>query len=729
MSGSVDRRAVLTGAAATALVIPVAVVATRNAATLAVASTSGTATASTTQPPGAALGAYLQIDSANNVKLFIGPSEMGQGIMTGLGQLVAEELMLNWSQLSVEHATATAASPNPFANPMFGAQITGGSTSIRGWYIPLRTAAAKARDMLFAAAEAATPGGGWQLASGGKVTNGVTTFNFSDLVAAAAKLTPPSSVTLATTRNVIGKRLHRTDIPAKVDGSAVFGIDVQIPGMVFASVIHCPTSGGIVASMPSSQNGATLINLGDAVGVIATNTWSAMNAAQSLASAIKWTLPTNLASRDSVQILATAQSLLTSTTVTPRIYESVGGIDPAAALGQATTKIDATYNLPYLAHACMEVLNCTAVVTPTSAEIWAPTQGQAMCFPTIMGITGLPASAISVHTTYLGGGLGRKIEQDYISQAVKIAKQIGKPVKLVWSRKQDFQNDKYRPCASIRVQAGADAAGNITALLYRNVSPSINIQRNTTPGNNPEDTGAVAGAVGLPYAIANRRIEFVPNPADIPLGYWRSVGESYNTFAVESAIDELALAMGKDPVALRRSLLTSANPRLLGVLNAVDKLSGWSTTAPPKGSARGVAILSGFGSYIGLVAEISGSATSIRVNKMFCAIDCGVAINPDSIEAQVQGGIAHGLSAALWGQVTFASGIPNVTNFSNYRVLRRAEMPAVSVAIVPSTEAPGGVGETGVPCVAPAVANAFAKLTGVRVRTLPFFPGATMSDG
>jgi isoquinoline 1-oxidoreductase beta subunit len=317
---------------------------------------------------------------------------------------------------------------------------------------------------------------------------------------------------------------------------------------------------------------------------------------------------------------------------------------------------------------------------------------------------------------------------DFVTEAVKIAKQVGKPVKLTWSRKQDFQNDKYRPCAAIRVQAGVDSSRSMSALLYRNVSPSINIQRNTNPGNNPEDTGAVAGATGLPYAIPNRRIEFVPNLADVPLGYWRSVGESYNTFAVESAIDELALAAGVDPLAFRRSHL-AGDTRALGVIDAVDALSGWSKGPPPAGSARGVAFLKGFGSYIAMVAQVTNSGGKVKVSKMFCAIDCGVAINPDQIEAQMQGGVVHGLAATLWGQVLFANGVPKVTNFSNYRMLRMSEMPVVSVSIVPSDAAPGGVGETGVPCVAPAVANAWAKLTGSRVRTLPFYPGATMGDG
>lgn len=666
------------------------------------------------------LGAYLQIDGNNIVTLFVGSTEMGQGIMTGLSQLVAEELMLSWSQVRAQHALASAANPNPFANPAFNMQLTGGSTTMRGWYMPLRTAAAIARQMLLTAA-GQLYGGTWQLKSGGQVTNGTTSYPFSALVATAATLTPPSTAALTPPTNFIGKKMPRLDIPTKVNGSAVFGIDVRVPGMVYASVVHCPTLGGTIASMPTSAAGAlALVNLGNAVGVVATDTWTAMKIAKSVASQVQWTLPTNTASRDSASILAAGKTLAASTTVTPKVYETTGTSNPATVIAAATKKIDVSYDQSFLAHGCMEVLNCTAVVTPTSCEVWAPTQGQQFTIPTIQQITGLTPAQIIVHTTFLGGGFGRKIAQDYVAQAVTIAKKVGKPVKLTWSREQDFKNDLYRPCSTIRVQAALDANNNVSAMLYRNVSPSITAQQ-----GNPEDTGAVAGAVGLPYPIVNRRIEFVPNPADIPLGYWRSVGESYNIFAVESAIDELAKVAGKDPMTFRKTLLVG-DSRARGVVDAVDKLSGWTTTTPPTGSARGVAFMKGFGSYIALVTEVSLVSGKIKVNKVFCAIDCGVVINPDSVEAQMQGGIAHGLSAALWGQVTFAAGVPNVSNFSNYRVLKLSEMPTVSVTIVPSTAAPGGVGETGVPCVAPAVANAYAKLSGVRQRSLPFYPGATM---
>lgn len=734
---NLSRRTVVTGvvaaAAGTALVVPV-VLSTVPNSNVTVAGTAGPA-------PATALGAYLRIDSADTVTLLIGSTEMGQGIMTGLAQLVAEELQLSWTQIKVEHGLASAAWPNPFGNPIFGAQLTGGSTSMRGWYMPLRKAAATAGQMLIEAAKVVGGAGTWALVPGGKVSNGTKTLLFSDLVGTAAGLTPPTTVTLATTTSVIGKRMARVDVPAKVDGSAVFGMDVRVPGMVYASVVHCPTLGGVVKTMPTTPSGAiALVNLGNAVGVVATDTWSAMTLANSLTSKITWTLPTNLASRDSTSLQATASRLVADPQAVLNSVKS-SGTDPVAALAAAKSKIDVTYNLPFLAHACMEVLNCTASVTATSCEVWAPTQGQQFCIPTIKAITGLDASAITVHTTFLGGGLGRKIEQDYIGQAVKIAKAVGKPVKLIWSRKQDFQNDMYRPCATIRVQAGLDANKALSGLIYRNVSPSINIQRNTKPGNNPEDTGAIAGAADLPFAIGGQRIEYVPLITDIPLGYWRSVGESYNTFAVESALDELALSGGLDPMELRRSLLVAGgDSRAVAVLDAVKTLSGWTTTATT-GTARGVAFLKGFGSYIAVVAQVSqttvttASRTTLtipKVTKLFCAIDCGLAINPDQIESQMEGGLLHGLSAAMWGQVTFANGVPSVSNFSNYRVAKAGDTPAIAVTIVggtgPTAAAPGGVGETGVPCVAPAIANAFAKLTKTRLRTLPFYPGASMGD-
>lgn len=730
-----DRRTFLTGAtvAAAALVIPVFTSEDAEAAT----SMQGLYPAA-----GAALGPAIKIDANNVVTVIIGSTEMGQGIMTGLAQLIAAELNLDWTQVRSEHSVATSASVGSYGNPGFGgAQLTGGSWSIRGYYLPLRQAAAKARALLLQAAALVHQSRGgvlgttWSLASGGNVTNGTTTFKFSDLVATAATLPMPAEQALQDQTGVIGSSVKRLDIPAKVDGSAIFGMDVVLPGMVYATTVHCPTLTGTVKTVPPAPTGITLVNLGSSVGVVGKHTYAAMKAASTIASKIAWNLPASTTLLDTTRINNTALALVTSNALSsassPRLFVEEGDTTSATeqALLAATTvaKIDAIYTLPMLAHASMEVLNCTVrpVYTNgvmTACELWVPTQAQQFVIPTVAALTGLPQTAITVHTPFLGGGFGRKIETDYVAEAVKVAMAVKKPVKLMWTRPQDFMNDKFRPSATIRVRAGVDSNKAMTALLYRNVAPSINLQRT----NNPEDTGAVAGAVGLPYGMPLRRIEYVPNATGIPLGYWRSVGESYNTFAVESAMDELALAAGVDPMTFRLNHL-SGDARAVGVLNAVKTLSNWGSVA-----GQGVAFLKGFGSYIALVAKVSKvvnpttGAITMKVDKVDAAIDCGVAVNPNAIEAQLQGGIAMGMGAAMWQQATFTSGKPAVSNFNSYRVVKQSEMPKVAVTVVNSTAAPGGVGEPGVPCVAPALANAWARLSGIRLRSLPFYPNSKM---
>lgn len=667
------------------------------------------------------IGAYLRIDASNTVTVILGASEMGQGILTGLAQLVAEELNLDWAQVRAEHAPASIQWPNPYGNPLFGAQLTGGSTSTRGWYGPLRQAAAIARTLLRQAAHKQY-GGTWALGQGGTLKQGTTRILFADVVATAATLPAPATAALSTTGRFIGKTMPRLDVPSKTDGSAVFGMDVMVPGMKFASTIHAPLQGGKVKSMPASYGGYKLYNLGTAVGVVANDTWSAMRAARGAASVVTWTQPANPDAADSTALAAAARALMTSTTATTFVAEESGSPEIGARA------VDATYSLPFMAHATMEVMCCTAQVSAGACEIWAPTQGQQFIPALAAGIAGVPVSAVTVHTTLMGGGLGRKFETDYVAEAVGLAKQSGVPVKLIWTREEDFRNDYYRPSALIRVRAALDAAGGISDLIYRNVSPSINLQRGQVSSSNPEDTGAVAGAVGLPYRIGARRIEYVPlTPCEVRLGYWRSVGESYNTFAVESAVDELALLAGKDPMAFRKGLLQD-HARGLGVVTALESLCNWSA-GPGAGLGRGMAFLSGFGSYIAMAADVANVGGKAVVRRFFAAIDCGVAINPGSIEAQIQGCVAHGISATLWGQQTFVKGKPQIQNFNRFKMVRMGDMPTVAVKIVASTEAPGGVGETGVPCVAPAIANAWARLTGTRLRTLPFYPGMGMGEG
>jgi isoquinoline 1-oxidoreductase beta subunit len=455
-----------------------------------------------------------------------------------------------------------------------------------------------------------------------------------------------------------------------------------------------------------------VVPLGNAVAVVANSTWEAFQAAGKLNA--QWNIPPDSAQIDTPTIDAQAQALMANGTAV--VAETQG--DVPAGLARATQLIDATYGLPYLAHACMEPLSCTASVTAEACEIWAPTQGQGLNIFTIQGVTGLGADKITIHTTMLGGGLGRKFEQDFIAQSVQISKAMGKPVKLTWSREQDFGNDFYRPMTLSRVQAGLDAAGQVSAVWVRTVSPSIQAQRGPLTGVDPS---AVEGSVELPYAFASRQTDWVQHPSKVPVGYWRSVGHSINAFVIESALDELALAGGLDPYQLRRQLL-AASPRALKVLDAAAKLGAWKTT-PPTGHARGIAFTESFGSVSAQVAEVSmDNLGKLKVHSVAVVMDCGMAVNPGIVVQQMQGGIVHGLSAALWGQVPFASGRASVQNYNRYRVLKMAEMPVVTVQIINSGEALGGIGEPGVPPIAPAVANAWAKLTGQRIRTLPMFP-------
>ncbi|MCA3556431.1 molybdopterin cofactor-binding domain-containing protein [Aestuariivirga sp.] len=676
---------------------------------------------------GATVGAYIRIDASNTVTLITGQTEMGQGIGSGLAQIMAEELMLDWAQVRFEHAPVN---PALYGLPGWGLQLTGGSTSTMMWYAPLRSASAIAAWRLRAAA-ALTFGGAveqWTLAGGGKVNHaiyGVKTF--ASVLGKVASTPVPASAPFAGTKRIVGQRVRRIDLAAKVDGSAKFGMDVMLPGMVFASVAHSPTLTGTVKSCPAKASGAlAVVNLGNAVGVVASNTWNAMRIASSLQSKVTWALPANRALLDSGSLASAAQALQAAAApANLKVFETVGSPDGK------TGAIDATYVAPFLAHACMEVMNATVSVTKTNGlvtlvELWLPTQGQSFVPGTVRSVPGLANltdAQIKVNSMLCGGGFGRKIEQDYVLQAVKLAIAVGKPVKLTWSRPQDFKNDKYRPYASMRVRLGGDANG-IGGLVYRNVSASISFQQ----GANPEDTGAVAGAVKLPYGIANRRIEFAPLPTAIPLGYWRSVGESYNTFAIESAIDELALALNQDPIDYRLRML-GADQRAARVLQTLKASLRYTGMAAAR---RGVAFLKGFNSYVALALEIAlDNVSRIRVTKAHYVIDCGLVINPDAVEAQMQGGLVHGLYSALYNRVTFANGVPQVQNFSNYRVLTARDMPQVTVDILegdPATTMPGGVGETGVPCVAPALANAYHRLSGTRVRELPFYPGATMSE-
>ena len=706
----------------------------------------------------AAVNSWLTIGSDETVTLTIGSSDMGQGSFQGLAQVLCEDLMVSPTRVVLAQGKPTMAAPAPIGTAI----NTVGSGVTRNNFWKLRDAGALAREMLVSAAMAAQ---GDATRGNYSVSNGIithtpsgTTYSYGQVAAAAALLPAPTSAALVPDSQFtcIGKSFPRADIPFKVDGSAVYGLDVRLTNMVYAIIKHAPTVGSTLAVTPAVPSGMLALvptkvwagtNRGgelagniNAVAVVGTNTWDTWQAAKRVSP--QWTLPANAAQLSTAQFLADAQSLMTnalpydspdpSPLNTLYTLESVQLPNTSRSPSiKSPPTINSTYSLPYVAHATLEVLNCTVdYVAGVRCDVWAPTQSAKSALSVIMAITGMTAAQVTVHTTFLGGGLGRKAEVDFISQAVQVGMALGRPVKLMWPREEDFAHDQYRPAALVNVRATLSPAGIITKWIYRNVSPSILGQRGATLPPTGDSQGT-EGSNALPYAFTTRLVEWVRQDAPIPVGFWRSVGASINTFAVESAIDELATSFGQDAYQFRRTRIT--DPRWLAVLDAAASAAGWST-AVPAGSARGIAIGTAFNTIVAQVVEISGTATNIKVNKVTVAVDCYLPVNPQAIEAQIIGGVVHGMNAALWGRQTFLNGAAQVKNFNNSRMMRISEAPAVKVVLMPApavadrTKSLGGVGELGVPTFAPALAAAFFKLTGVRQRSLPFFPNATMSD-
>lgn len=665
----------------------------------------------------AEISAWISIAPDETVTIQVGSAEMGQGVLTSLPQIVAEELMADWSKVKTLMAPPAAV----YANPIYHQQLTAGSGSVRGYFDAMLKAGATAREMLVVAAAGqigVSP-------SACSVANGVVSANgqsrtFGAVAADAALLTPPANPTiLSATRGYqhVGKAVKRLDIPSKVNGSAKYGIDARVPGMVYAAIKHCPVFGGTVGATPATPAGAiAVVNLGNAVAVVANDTYAAFRLARNLG--VTWHYPANTDSLDSSKIADQASGLMA--TGNAAVAETKG--DLAAGFAKAKKVITSTYSFPYLPHACMEPLSCTVDLKADSCAIFAPTQAPGSVQAAASAITGLAASAISVTSLMMGGGLGRKFEIDYVTQAVTIAKAIGLPVKLTWSREEDFANDQYRPMALVRAKTGIDGSGNVTASLFRIVSPSILFQRGWIP-DGVADSQCTEGCVELPYAFGSRKTEYVRHPAAIPVGFWRSVGHSINAFVVESAIDEAARAAGINPYKYRRKLLTG-NARALRVLAAAAKLGRWGTTLPA-GHALGIAYAESFGSLTAQVVEIakvagSGSPPKIRVVRVSVAVDCGMVVNPDIARAQIEGGVIHGLNAAQWGRLQFDNGRIQQRNFDEFKMMRLRDAPKIAVTFLNTPGvALGGIGEVGVPAVGPALANAYAKLTGIRKRNLP----------
>jgi isoquinoline 1-oxidoreductase beta subunit len=667
-----------------------------------------------------AVNAWVRIAPDDTVTILIDKSEMGQGIVTSLAQLLAEELELDWKKIKTEFAPAA---PQYF-NPVFGLQGTGGSTSIRGSWGPLTKAGAAAREMLIAAAAQR-----WSVdastcrAENGGVVHAATKrrLGYGALAEDAAKLSVPEKPALKDSKDYkfVGKPIKRLDTPSKVNGSAGFGIDVRLPSMLHASVARCPVFGGKVKTFDATKAKAVpgvkqVIQVSTGVAVVATDTWSAMQGRRALE--ITWDEGANAANTtDGIRKLFAERAQQPGA-----IARKEGDIE--AGLSGAAKKVEAVYEVPFLAHATMEPMNCTADVRADGCDIYAPTQFQTFVQNTGARISGLKPEQVRVYTTYLGGGFGRRAEQDFVAEAVEASKAVGAPVQVTWSREDDVQHDYYRPAAYNKLEAGIGADGWPVAWKNRIVSPSI--MNRFFPGSvkNGLDNSSVEGAANLAYGIPNLFVDYLLTEVGVPVGFWRSVGCSHNGYITECFVDELAKAGGKDPFEFRRKLLAKA-PRHLGVLELAASKAGWGTPLPA-GRTRGIAVVESFASYVAEVAEVSVNRSSkeIKVHRVVCAVDCGRHVNPDTIAAQMEGAIAYGLTAALKGNITINKGRVEQSNFHDYEMLRMNEMPKIEVHIVPSNDPPGGVGEPGTPPIAPAVCNAIFAVTGKPIRRLPIRP-------
>ena len=662
--------------------------------------------------------AFLRIDRAGKVTFVMPMIEMGQGTYTSLPMLIAEELEVDVDRVAIEHSPAD---DKVYVNPLIGVQMTGASTAIRGMYVPLRRAGATARVMLVTAAAQR-----WKVdpstcrAEKGAVVHASTgrRLGYGALVDAAAKLPVPEKVALKEPAEfkLVGTPHRRLDSAGKVNGSAKFGIDTRLPGMKFAVVAASPTFGGKLVSVDEAKAKAVpgvsqVVRLDDAVAIVATHTWAAK---QGLAAAApQWDAGPNakLSTADIVAQLVAASER-------PGAVARRDG-DAAAAIARAARKIDAVYEQPFLAHATMEPMNCTVHVTKQGCDIWVGTQIPGITQAAVMKLTGLKREQVRIHNHLLGGGFGRRLEFDGTVRAVQIAQHVRGPVQVIWTREEDIQHDMYRPYYYDRLSAGVDAQGKAVAWSHRITGSSIVARYSPDWIKDGVDPDAVESSANQPYGFPDIHVDWVAQepPTGIHTSWWRGVGVTRGTFVVESFIDELAANAKQDPLAYRLALLEK-NPRAKTVLQMAAERSGWGKPLPA-GQGRGIALCTGFGSFIAQVVHVSVDKDGIRPTRVWCVVDCGIQVNPDTIRAQMQSGIVFGLSAALYGEITIKEGRVEQTNFGDYRVLRINETPRIDVDLVKSSEAPGGIGEPGTSCVMPALTNAIFAATGKRIRKLP----------
>jgi isoquinoline 1-oxidoreductase beta subunit len=664
--------------------------------------------------------AFIRIDRQNRVTLVMPMVEMGQGVYTAMAMLLAEELEVSLDQVRLEHAPPNDALYG--SSHLGGEQATGHSASIPSFWEPLRRAGASARMLLVEAASRK-----WLVDVGScKAQRGAVVHSassrrlaYGELVDAAGALPAPSADRVVLKRpeefSLIGTAVKRLEGPDKVRGRTEFGIDTRLPGMKVAAVAISPVLGGKPRAVNESAARAIagvrqVVKTDEAVAVVADHTWAAMKGLK--AAAIEWDDGDNAA----VDSAAIVQQLEEASRRPGVVVRSEGEIETRlAAAGQ---RLDAVYQMPFLAHAAMEPMNCTVHWKGTACEIWVGTQVPTRTQARVAELTGLPKEAVTIHNHFLGGGFGRRLEPDGTLLAVKIARQVNGPVKVVWTREEDIQHDLYRPYYYDRLSAALDANGVPLAWTHRVVGPSVLARWAPPFFQNGIDTDAMDGATRPPYRLPNIHVDYVRvEPSGIQTAFWRGVGATHNIFVVESFIDELAHVAKQDPLTYRQRLI--ADPRALGVLNLAAEKAGWGKPLP-KGWGRGISVQFAFGSYVSQVAEVEVAANgSVRVHRVVCAADCGIVINPDTIAAQAEGGTLFGLTAALFGAITLKNGRVQQSNFHDYRPLRMNQAPSIETHLIKSAESPGGFGEAPTAAVAPAVTNAIFAATGTRIRTLP----------
>jgi isoquinoline 1-oxidoreductase subunit beta len=661
--------------------------------------------------------AFIRIDKMGTTTLVMPQVEMGQGIYTGVAMILAEELDADPAKILLEHAPSNE---KLYTNPLLGIQATGGSTSLRAFWMPLRTAGATARAMLVQAAAQQ-----WHVdpatctTSRGEVSHGASNrkLSFGALIDAAGKITLPKNVPLKDPAKfvLVGTPQKRFDTPNKVNGKVVYGIDAMVPGMKFATLAASPVFGGKVAhvdeaaakALPGVQQVIVLDNM---VAVVGDHMWAAKKGLDALK--VSWADGEH-AKLSSVDIW---RDMRTASQKDGVIAKSTGDVEKGLSNGQ---RFEADYELPFLAHATMEPLNCMVLLKEDSCELWLGTQIIARVQQTTAALTGLPVDKVTVHNHLIGGGFGRRLEPDMALNAVRIAQHMkGVPIKVVWTREEDIQQDIYRPIYRNVISASL-AGGRIAAWKYKVCGASI-IARWLPPGfQKGIDGDAVDSAIDMPYDIPHFQVQYLRvEPRAVPTGWWRGVGPNNNVFAIESFMDELAKKAGKDPIAFRRDMLAK-QPRLVAALDLVAAKSDWGKPLPAR-VGRGVCVQPSFGSFIATVVEAEVDLQGeVLLRRITTAADVGTLVNPDSVEAQLQGGLVFGLTAALYGEITIKKGRVEQSNFNDYRMLRIDQMPKIDVHLIKSGEPPGGVGETGTTAGPPALRNAIFAATGVALKRLP----------